>query len=146
MKMGVGGREENMESDLGGLDSNSMLFSHLPRSPSPMMQRFTQPLENVDCGYQRQQVSSMLVLLSRFVAFSHEPAMFACAFRCAYIHHSWTPSLHPSLSASPAPVTYGVQFWISIEQYAGTAASVPHIESIVRLFSLRLYHSLTLWL
>lgn len=51
-------RKKRMEAETAH-EGGSVLFSNMPfaRSPSPMMHRFAQPLENSDCGYQRQQVS-----------------------------------------------------------------------------------------
>jgi hypothetical protein len=102
--VGVGGREENMETDLAGLDRNSMLFSNLPRSPSPMMQRFTQPLENVDIGYQRQQVSVHVVLLSCFYAL-----LPRTRYVCMYISLRLRTSLMDTL---PSPIPLGLP-WAS---------------------------------
>jgi hypothetical protein len=110
--VGGGGREENMERDLGGLDRNSMLFSNLPRSPSPMMQRFTQPLESVDIGYQRQQVSVNACAFELLLCPS--PTYSLCLYihfvAPTYITHGHPPFTHsswPPLRQSPMGFNFG---------------------------------------
>ena len=97
---------------MAGLDRNSMLFSNLPRSPSPMMQRFTQPLENVDMGYQRQQVSVHACDFE--LLFCPTPTCSLCLHvhfvAPKYITHGHYPFTHPSrpaLRQSPMGFNFG---------------------------------------